>query len=358
MHAGVATGPGPSAVQKLGLYEYFVDESTPVVYNGRMVMFESIVRSSPEWAGNWIPAFANCSCYYRVRDIIKGVVLTNITETCDHAFGSALVTAGASGQTFWVFGTPWIRDNVFTGTAGWSGPCSQGDCSVNVFWSTDPQLQSWQAGPGAPLAKGLVVYNNDVTPVSASPSRQQAAGLPPHQWVMAIETGAEYTNFLVSNNSDPTGGWTALDPTVYVVPKFGRDIGSCPSVRYVASTGYYYVLTGGNTIYILRSTNLKDWELAQDAVLSPSAADCAVAAPFFGNYTPSAEAQAHIARCSGSGFGNDSDVDLVEWLSPLTNATAVLLQYGSGDQATFGFSNLATYPGSLDDFLAAFFPSQ
>ena len=63
------TGPG---IVKLGTYDYFTYESTPVTFNGRLLMFESIVHEAPQWAGNWIPAFANCSCYYRVRDLYSG----------------------------------------------------------------------------------------------------------------------------------------------------------------------------------------------------------------------------------------------------------------------------------------------
>src|SRR4051794_33574168 len=69
----------PAAVTKLGLYDYFTDESSPVIFNGKLLMMESIVQASPQWAGNWLPAFANCSCYYRVRDMATGAVIVNIT---------------------------------------------------------------------------------------------------------------------------------------------------------------------------------------------------------------------------------------------------------------------------------------
>lgn len=379
------------SVTKLGAYEYFVDESTPVMFNGEFLMFESIVRASPQWAGNWLPAFANCSCYFRIRNIISGEIVVNITETCDHAFGSALVTVDPTKHglnTFFIFGTPWIRVNsplppapshqprdslshekrsalhashsamLARVRAKWSGPCAVGNCSVNAFWSTDPKLQRWMAGPGAPLQAGLTVYNNDVAPVVASSVAQTALGLPPHRWVMAIETRAEYTNFLVSNGTsagDPSAGWVALDPRTFVVPKIVPDIGSCPSIRYDVRSGYYYVLTGGNTIRILRSQNLRDWTLAREPVLTPSIEDCNIASSFFGNYTPGSHEKSLIAKCTAKGFGNDSDVDLMEWVDPRTNTTVVLLQYGSGDQATFGFSNLALFSGTLPNFLQSYF---
>ncbi len=68
----VACTPSGPGIIKLGTYDYFTDESTPVTFNGRLLMFESIVHASPQWAGYWIPAFANCSCYFRVRDLYSG----------------------------------------------------------------------------------------------------------------------------------------------------------------------------------------------------------------------------------------------------------------------------------------------
>jgi hypothetical protein len=365
-------------VQKLGVYEYFVDESTPVIFNNVFLMFESIVQASPQWAGHWLPAFANCSCYFRIRDIVKGEVIVNITETCNHAFGAALVTIDPSQEnrnTLWVFGTPWIRVNspvppaegaspssfkkFIRSGSQWGGPCAEGNCSVNVFSSSDPTLRRWAAGPGAPLRKGLSVYNNDVTSVSAPAAQQAGLGLPPHRWVMVVETGAEVSNFLVSNGSspyDPSSGWVYLDPETYSIPKFVGDIGSCPSIRFVPATGYYYVLTGGNTIYIVRSRNLKDWELgSRSGVLSPSLDDCKIAPAYFGAYIPTASEESLIRACTAKGFGDDSDIDLMEWWDPLLNTTAVLLQYGAGNQQTFGFSNLAVYAGTLPAFLASFF---
>jgi len=49
-------------------------------------------------------------------------------------------------------------------------------------------------------------------------------------------------------------------------------------------------------------------------------------------------------------------VDLVEWPQPFGGAgPGVLLEYGSGDQRTFGFSNLAFFNGSMAAFLQSFF---
>ena len=54
----------------------------------------------------------------------------------------------------------------------------------------------------------------------------------------------------------------------------------------------------------------------------------------------------------------DSDVDLIEWPAPFGSAAhgpAVLLQYGSSNQATFGFANLGLWNGTLIAFLQSYF---
>ena len=115
--------PPPAPNLKIGAYDYFVDESSPVIYHGRLLMFESIVRNSPQWAGHWLPAFANCMSYFRVRDMRTLSVMVNITSSCDHAFGAAVVYEDpASGaETLLVSGTPWTRTGV--DMLAWTGPC-------------------------------------------------------------------------------------------------------------------------------------------------------------------------------------------------------------------------------------------
>jgi len=125
---------------------------------------------------------------------------------------------------------------------------------------------------------------------------------------------------------------------------------------------YFYYLTGGTDIMMLRSKDLRSWDASKRLVLDHSdPGDCTIAPKWFGapsGYTPTGAAQAHLSACGPSGnFGDDSDVDLVEWPSPFgtPGPPVVLLQYGSGDQATFGFSNLALFNGTMDAFLQSYF---
>ena len=409
-------------------------------------MFESIVEAAPQWAGNWDPRFANCSCYYRVRDLTSGTVIVNITESCNHAFGAAFVVTNAAGMdTLWITGTPWVRynmekgkgggvgkvvnvqeehkkeeeddeeedsyknngatvainpdndndnDNLFAGVSSnnsrrrrrqrrhnnilpsalnerqkwprWSGPCAINNCTVDAFWSSDPLLQTWLvAEPAAVPVKN--VFNNDVTHIGAPTTREaelrmRNSGLPPHQWIMVLEDGGERTVFALSNSSDPSNpaGWTFLDQHTYILPTFNlSDVGSCPSVRFDPATGYYYVLTGGHVVRVLRSSDLINWSLAanEGVILAPDKQDCMVAPAQYANFVPTGAAKAKIDACLSSpnpkGFGDDSDVDLIE--AVINGTVTTLVQYGSSDQATFGFANLAYYPGPMFKFLDGLF---
>jgi hypothetical protein len=268
--------------------------------------------------------------------------------------------------------------------------------------------------------QGQIVYNQDVahvgppaalgdrTPSSSSSRHLRARGPvpPPHQWVMVMESNFRNSTgheFAVSNSSDPTdpASWVGLDQADFfidAVTPSGKKVDGCPSIRFDAATGYYYVLAGGYEIFLVRSQTLArgSWELANvtdSSIIVPDAQDCIKAgAPYGGWYEPSALAQSYLSNCTnglppfnkGVGFGDDSDVDLAEVLvgpqecagfeasgvlarSPGMAALcqqvvgsgapgfATLFQYGSGNQHTFGFSNLAIAPGRLFDVLGGYF---
>ena len=348
--AASALAAPPSAVlEKLGVYDFDVQESTPVVFNGALLMVESMLPMDPEWA-RADPALANCSGYFRVRNQTSGVVLVNISQTCGLAFAAATVATNDGGlDTLYVFGTEWARDG-----SPWRGPCSQASsCVIDAFSSADPALQNWSATRPL-LAPGGVVYNVDVARVGDA-----ADGLPAGaQWVMQTEGTAP--TFFACNGSDPTRAacWAPLPPATFGLDAFpGRQIGPCPSLRYDGRAGLWYVLTGGDSISVLRSPSLQrgSWTLG-GTLLAPDSGDCALAPPPFGGwYAPSAEAAAHIAACKtgAKGFGYVSDIDVTEVV--LDGAIVSLFQYGPGDQKTFGFSALAIARQPLFEFLAAMF---
>ncbi len=182
---------------KIGYYDYFPLESTPIMYNGQLLMFESIVVGSDPPANvglGWNPP---CKTYLRVRDMTTGVVLQNITNSCNIAFGFA-VTDKTEGMLdkLYVFGTEWARESM-------SGPCRdvstmlclgviigyyqqlahwrcclQNNCSVRAFYTTDPNLQAW-TDAGVAGHPGYLVYNADVARVPAGSA--PPPGVPSHQ---------------------------------------------------------------------------------------------------------------------------------------------------------------------------------
>ena len=185
---------------------------------------------------------------------------------------------------------------------------------------------------------------------------------------MILETTSERARFAISNSptpaSDDGSSWVVLDAQPYTLPQFGNgNIGSCPSIRFDAASGYYYVLTGGYEIIALRSTDLVNWTLATasagGAVLEPDASDCSVAQGWAGTYVPTSTAAGYMQACvNGSlgphGFGDDSDVDLTEIIGD-DGTVSTLLEYGSGNQATFGFSNLAIANAGMFPWLSSLF---
>jgi hypothetical protein len=461
------SGLPPALPTKLGLYDYQTQESSPVIFNGRFLMMESMIVGDPEWSGP-----SGCrSTYFRVRDQSTGSVVVNISSTCGMAFGSAWVATNDEGlDTLYIYGTTGRFTGACWGTGvncrcvlprgtedvacGWGRGCPErgtrmlwslpnllthdASCalpdsvprSIDAFYSSDPALSdaSWHHSPHV-LMPGRSVYNQDVAhvgaptvsfsssaassssgsppaPPSASSSSARAGVspvLPPHQWVMIME--ADFSNgghqFAVSNLADPTdsSGWVGLDYSVFRTdPLAGWQVGACPSIRFDPSTSWYYLLTGGNTIFLLRSQNLTtgSWQLASvpgGGIIVPDASDCvAGGAPWAAWYSPSPLAAALMQNCTkgvppfntSQGFGNDSDVDLTDVVigavecsgfaasgvlarSPAmaalcanvtatgTPQLATVFQYGTGDQRSFGFSNLAIAPGRMFDVLASYF---
>ena len=347
--AARAAPPPPPAAAKLGVFDYFTEESSPILFNGKLLMLESIPTAYPFYD----PAFSACSAYFRVRDMRTLAVIVNISATCGMAFGAATVIPGAGGasDTLLVTGTEWDRRSL--AEAGWSGPCAgaaPANCTVHVFTSSSRALVDASWVQHAAVRVPFSVYNTD-------PMLVPAAAASPFRWVMALEAGVT-GRFLASASDDPTdaAAWAVLDES-YTLPR-APDVGSCPALRHDGD--FFYYLTGGTDIHILRSTDLRNWTESPRHVLSHGdPGDCVVAPPWFGPYVPTGAALQHLQACGAAGnFGDDSDVDLVEWPAPFgsaANGPAVLLEYGSGDQRSFGFSNLAIVNSSLASFLQSFF---
>jgi hypothetical protein len=137
---------------KLGMMDFKSYESTPFTFHSRLILMETITLTYPGHIMHWKPEFANCSSYYRLRDLKSGEILVNLTtpvvDSCDHSFGSAFVDVLKDGtEVLWVFGSAWYRPmRTSTSTSsglhdrlqaryssGWAGQCGAGtgaNCTV------------------------------------------------------------------------------------------------------------------------------------------------------------------------------------------------------------------------------------
>jgi len=182
------------------------------------------------------------------------------------SFGSAFVDHDTN--TFHVFGKPMNRCHPRSPPAG-----VPDETGVWVFSSAD--LVTWAR------AKTDVAWsgpNTDVARVRGVPP-----SLPPHRFVMVTEEGT----FALNNNADGdlTRGWRTLSAAEASVPACPEGC-QCPSIKFFS--GWYYLITGGNRIWLLRSRDLKAWEQPPPALrpfVQSSAGDGAVA-QIAGNAAP------------------------------------------------------------------------
>jgi len=256
----------------------------------------------------------------------------------------------------YVFGTRWIRYDVDKGRVGWDGPCSLGACGTDMFWSTD--LKTWHNASAVSYPKGLTVYNTDVTFVRSSPP-----SLPPHNWVLILEASASVgyqSSFYIKNaTSLEEGEWMMLNMSQYYIPKFstgGNSIGACPSIRFIPETGYYYVSTGGDYIYVVRSKDLKNWELGHynsGTIIKPTTADCFFMSSKWTAWNPPNATMQLMSTCTKWDI-DVSDSDLTEVMAADGSVNTIFL-YQPNNQGGVGFSSLFIHYGNYQSFFESYF---
>ena len=303
-------------LRKIGTIDIDTVETTPVVWQGRLLRFDCI--RTDYWDNH------TGRSYYRFVDMENGA--TTPAFGWDHAFGSAY----AEGDTMYVFGT--VRG---------------GKPDMDVMWSTD--LVHWACQPAVELPRDWGLDNQTV-----------CQG--PDRYLMALEVGEpeemvgrRFTCFFLE--SADLKSWRLLPPEDHV---FARDrYTACPALRWVEP--YYYMIylemfqvnpaQAYDTLqtsdcyfepYIVRTRDFVEWESsACNPVLTMSAEDKLLAHPHF------TEAQkAHIA---GAVNRNNSDVDLCEF----QGQTIVLYSWGA--QTGTEFLAEAVYDGGMAEFLQAWF---
>lgn len=364
--------PAPPLYTKLGAVDVGTFENTIFYWQGVLYNLENIACSYWDHAGVWDASWGNNS-YARVRELLSGRVVSNISSTKGFGFVSAF--PDYEHGTLWLFGTPANR------CQGNGNPRS-----VQAWWTRD--LRTWQTALVLQYPPGT--HNVQVTKVgpmggvSAAEARAWYAqrarassrlALPPHRYAMYLECFA----WAINNNADGdlTQGWTLLPDTA--APP-GAPCGG-PSMRFSPTDNFYYILTGGREVYLYRTQDFKNWEesspspfispSAEDALISPFSNFAAVATvkgsppnkyvgvpepfprrpfvPYWGNWTA-------WARNS-----NDGDICCMH-----RNVTEAFVIWGASTQghppgppltgSDASTNSVATAAQPLDRLLAAYFP--
>jgi hypothetical protein len=259
-----------------GSYDVTMCESTPFWWpaDKKMYLMECVCRGPNDWAAKrgpwkgywghaeqWLPEYRNHS-YIRIRELESGVVVSNISTSIGFGFGAAFVDYD-HGQ-LWISAT--ANDRAGTASRPYGPPTDHcesertWECNgVWVFNSSD--LKTWSRFQTDVKWNGP---NTDIARVYPSPAHPTPANLPAHRYVMATESGATWA---VNDNEDGdlSHGWTTLPASAA-----GGGVLACPSVRFLPSDGYYYTVSGGSIIPLMRSKDLLVWEEA----------NCTASAPF------------------------------------------------------------------------------
>ena len=365
-----------TATTTLGTYDFETGESTPFVWHGKLLMMESISFCFPDHLRVWKPELyggAKCPSYIRVRDMATGVVVSNITSSCNHTFGAAVVEPGPSrdgepggvvatgGDTLRIFtarcarfmvAQSFCKDSVDRADA--VCPCWHGDgpgsdpknCAIDVFSSTDPALSSSSfTKASTPFFPQKAVANVDVTAVPHGASPPDFG--PALTYVMVLEKG----ELVGTSSAEPTSGWRYLNASANAT-----GVG-CPTIRYSQTDRLFYVLGGGQGVRIQRSRDLVHWEAGgTNAMLcgGPRAPMDRRVIQHAGIFNWQLRDIPNVRNFTtfvpaGSWDKFASDLDVTEW------EDRTLVAFICGDQRTTGMAMLAEYDGSLDAWLASHF---
>jgi len=301
-------------IKKLGTVECDIVESTPVVFKGKLYLFEwvrKLERSDPD-------QYRDVHC--RFIDLATGEQTPRFGA--DYAFASAY----AESDTMYVFAAN-----------------EQEGERIHVFWSKDLENWSEKCALETPCW-GLL--NNSVCKGDG-------------KYVMAIEVGSppevvgvRFTIRFAESND--LLNWKLLgDECVLLKERFA----ACPTIRFF--NGWYYVIylelinpDGWPDItkysfvpYIVRSKDLMHWESSPfNPVMEISDDDRIIDNP---NFTE--EQKKGIATAVNI---NNSDVDLCEFEGK------TIIYYGWGNQLGVGHLAHAVYEGTLMSFLEGFFPEK
>ncbi len=288
-------------IEKRGTVDCDLVETTPIVFAGSLIRFESIrIRYRSNRTG---------SPFFRLLDVDSAEVLT------EFAPGFDLGCAYVEGDTVYVYG---VR--------GWGGQ------EIGAFWTSD--LERWDSWKALDLA-GWAVYNTSVC----------RAG---DRYIMAIElgepkelVGKRFTIFFAE--SPDLKDWSML-PLDRV---FSRDrYTACPAIRYIDGRFYMVYLEAkpgpSYEPHIVRSGDLSVWEESPlNPFLSPSEGDKRIA-----NLNLPQDLQERIRDAVNI---NNSDVDFCEYRGD------TVINYSWGNQKGIEFLAEARFEGTPEELLTGFF---
>ncbi|MBE6711330.1 MAG: hypothetical protein J6I42_01320 [Clostridia bacterium] len=298
--------PIRKTLRKLGTIDIGVVETTPVVWNGRLLRFEWVRNSG------WGTTARPVGCY-RFVDMTDESALPEFAD--DHSFGCCYAENGAM---------------FVHGTRGGGG-----GTILDTFVSRD--LVNWETSVALEFPDDISLFN---TSVCKGPDR----------YIMAIEIGGSNPAVgkpftCVFAESFDLVNWTLLPMDEY---SYSRDYYSaCPVIRYY--DGYYYMIYLESAPhhrwlpYIVRTRDLREFELGlTNPIMYPSPEDKTILFPE--KFTD--DQRAFIENAIDC---NNSDVDLCDW-----DGKTVIL-YSWGNQYGKEFLALAEYDGSEEEFLKSFF---
>ena len=296
-------------LKKLGTVKINVVESTPVVWDDKLLRFEW-VRTN-QWGG--AGGIEREEGHYVFIDMETERGLIPFAK--DHSFGCAYAENGKM---------------YVHGVKGGGG----GNI-LDCFVSSD--LENWESSVALTFPEDIKLYNTSVCKGDG-------------KYVMAIEIGGKHPAVgrpftCVFAESTDLVHWSLLDMMEY---SYSRErYTACPCIRYV--DGFYYMiyLEGAPCHrwipYIVRSRDLKVFELGiTNPIMWPDDLDKQVihSERFTDDELDYIE---HAVNC------NNSDFDLCEYNGK------TLITYSWGNQYGKEFLALAEYDGSNEEFLKSFF---
>jgi len=297
--------PSRPRIIKHGTIDLDLVETTPVVFQGRLYRFE--------YVRDRYKANTTGDSYFRFIDVEKRIA------TPPFARGFHLGSAFVSGATMYV-----------TGTDSWGGH------KVEMFWSND--LVQWKSRTALDLPR-YKIFNTSICRAAGKNGGDRFVmmfeiGAPPE------EAGVAFTARFAT--SKDLLNWELTRPECV----YAKDRYTAPHcLRFLDGYFYDFFLEAhdGYEMRVVRSKDLVHWEPSPlNPVLRHSPEDKRIANP---NLT--AKQRATIAAATNR---NNSDIDFCEFQG------RTVITYSWGNQRGAEFLAEASYEGTVDSFLRAWFP--